>query len=117
MNNYKELKVWQKSIEVAVIFHNITIGFPKYEIFGLTSQIRRSANSIAANIAEGSARSSKKVFFHFLSIALGSAFELDTHLQIANRIGYLSEVNFNELSILIIDIEKMVRGLQKSINN
>jgi len=87
MNNYKELLVWQKSIEIAVKCHNITSGFPKEEIYGLTSQIRRSAISIAANIAEGAGRGSKKEFLYFLGIALGSAFELDTHIQIAIKIG------------------------------
>ncbi len=88
--------------------------FPKKEVFGLSSQIRRSANSIAANIAEGAGRNSKKEFNQFLSIALGSAFELDTHFQIAFKIGYISEERSNEISDLIIEIEKMIRGLQKS---
>ena len=114
MNDYKELMVWQKSIEVAVICHNITSSFPKEELIGLTSQIRRAASSIPANIAEGSGKNSRKGFNQYLSIALRSAFELDTHLQISFKIGYISEEMINEITVLIIEIVKMIKGLQKS---
>ncbi len=114
MNDYKELKVWQKSIEVAVMCHTVTASFPDDEIFGLTLQIRRSANSIPANIAEGASRDSKKGFNQYLSMALRSAFELDTHLQISFKIGYINEEMAKELSTLIIESVKMIRGLQKT---
>lgn len=75
MNNFKELVVWQKSIDLSVKIYEIANGFPKEEIYGLSSQIRRCVVSIPSNIAEGAGRNSKKEFSHFLSIALGSSFE------------------------------------------
>jgi four helix bundle protein len=113
MNNYKELKVWQKSIDLAVNTYELTKLFPQSETYGMTSQIRRSANSIAANIAEGAARKTEKEFSYFLSIALGSAFELETHLIIASKISLVSKEKLNDIFNSITEIEKMIRGLQK----
>src|SRR6478752_105162 len=91
MNNYKELKVWQKSVDLAVKRYRSTGNFPREEIYGLTSQIRRSAVSIPSNIAEGAGRNSKKDFNNFLGISNGSSCELETQLIIANRVEFLSE--------------------------
>jgi len=85
MHNLQELKIWQKAINLSIGVYEITSNFPKEEKYGLISQIRRSAVSIPSNIAEGAGRNSNKEFVHFLSIANGSAFELQTQLIISNN--------------------------------
>jgi four helix bundle protein len=116
MNNYKELKVWQKSIDLSTEVYKLTSSFPKEEIYGLTSQIRRSVISISSNIAEGSGRASNKDFGHFLSISLGSAFELETQIIIAEKLNMIEMELTGKIQNEIIEIQKMIRGLQKSIN-
>jgi four helix bundle protein len=114
MNNYKDLIVWKKSVDFAVSINKITQTFPKSEQFGLSSQLQRASSSIAANIAEGAGRNSDKEFIHFLSIALGSLYETETHLIIAQQIGYISNKTIGEFSFTITEIDKMIRALQKS---
>lgn len=115
MNNYKNLKVWQDAVSLAVNIYKTTNQFPKEELYGLTSQIRRSAVSIASNIAEGSGRTSKKEFNQFLGIAHGSSFELDTQLIIASKVGFLNQEEYLKLSQDLIEIQKMNSGLKKSL--
>lgn len=115
MNNYKELKVWQKSVDLAVDIYSITHGFPKEEQYGLTSQIRRSAVSISSNLAEGSGRNTKADFNNFLGISYGSSCELDTQLIIANRVGLLTDSDFDLFNQRIIEIQKMNFALRKSL--
>ena len=92
LRNHKDLKVWEKSIDLAEEIYKITKNFPKEESYGITSQIRRASVSISANIAEGTARNSNKEFIQFLLyIALGSLSELETELIISKRVGYLKE--------------------------
>ena len=108
--NHKNLKVWEKAIDLAEEIYKITKEFPKEELYGIVSQIRRAAVSISANIAEGAARNSNKEYIQFLYIALGSLSELETELIISNRVGYLkNEIIFNKL----IDIKKLLLGLIK----
>jgi four helix bundle protein len=114
MNNYKDLIVWKKSVEFAVSVYKTTQTFPKSEQFGLSSQLQRAAPSISANIAEGAGRNSDKEFIHFLSIALGSLYETETHLIIAQQIGYITGEIISELSPTIGEIDKMLKALQKS---
>jgi four helix bundle protein len=85
--NHKDLEVWKEAVEVSTTCYEVTKGFPREEQFGLASQMRRAAVSIASNIAEGAARASSKEFLQFLYISLGSASELDTQVEIAKRIG------------------------------
>jgi four helix bundle protein len=87
INSYRDLRVWQDSMALAEACYRLTRGFPKDEMFGLTSQIRRSATSIPANIAEGHGRENTRSFIQFLRIAQGSVKELETHLLIAQRTG------------------------------
>lgn len=115
MNNYKELKVWQKSVDLAVKVYESTKAFPKEETYGLTSQIRRSAASISSNIAEGAGRNTKKDFNNFLGISNGSMCELETQLIIANRINLLDDGTLQFLQNDITEIQKMNRALQKSL--
>ncbi len=116
MNNYKELKIWQKSIDVAVKVYEITKDFPREELYGLTSQIRRSAVSVPSNIAEGAGRNTKKDFNNFLGISNGSSCELDTQLIIAQRINFIDVVTLNTIQNEIIEIQKMNWALKKSLN-
>lgn len=114
MNNYKELKVWQKSVELSLEIYKLTKDFPGSEQFGLSSQIRRASVSVAANVAEGAGRNSQKEFVHFLGVAIGSAYELETHLIIADKLGFLQSNNNKGVFIQINEIEKMIRSLIKS---
>ena len=90
VHNFKELQVWQKSMELAEFVHQLTSSFPKEEKYGLTSQIQRCAVSVPSNISEGSGRVSIKEFQHFISIAMGSLFELETQVLLASRFNYIS---------------------------
>ncbi|HNW98789.1 MAG TPA: four helix bundle protein [Bacteroidales bacterium] len=114
MNNFKQLKVWQKAVELTTNIYKETKTFPSQEQFGIISQITRSVVSIPSNIAEGSGRTTSKDFNHFLSIALGSSFETETLLIISNNLGYLNKNNFEKLVSEVTEIQKMLRGLQKS---
>jgi four helix bundle protein len=101
MRTYKKLDVWKSGVELVKKVYIATSGFPKEEMYGLTSQIRRSAISIPSNIAESSARNSTKEFIQFLYIALGSAAELETQLIISKDLGFLRDLSLFE------DLEKI----------
>lgn len=107
MNNYKELKIWQKSMDLVVKVYALTLLFPKKEKYGLISQIQRSAVSIPSNISEDAGRNSNKEFKNFLGFANGSINELSTQLQISVRIGYSKENDLEEIFNLITEIQKM----------
>ena len=117
MNSFRELIVWQKSMNLVTNIYQITSSFPAIEQFGLTSQIKRSAISIPSNIAEGFGRNSKNEFVRFLRISMGSLFELQTQLEIASNLGYLVKNKFNELQNNSIEIEEMLKALIKSVQN
>jgi len=93
-NSYKNLIVWQKSVELAVEVYELTDRFPKSEIFGLTSQMRRAAVSIPSNIAEGRRRLTQKEFIHFLTISYGSGAELETQLEISKKLSFSKNLNY-----------------------
>jgi four helix bundle protein len=116
MNNYKELKVWQKALEFTTVVYVLTKSFPKEEQFGLINQLRRAASSIPSNIAEGAGRNSEKEFNHFLSIALGSSFEIETQLIIAKNVEILTDNQLITVIEQLTEIQKMLRGLQKTLN-
>ncbi len=92
---YQNMIIWKQSIELVLLIYKMTGTFPKQELFGLTSQMRRSAISIPSNIAEGKGRKSDKTFVYFLKIALGSLFELRTQVDISYRLNYISIEIFN----------------------
>ncbi len=112
---HKKLNVWQKSIVLIEKIYELTKDYPSSENYGLTSQMRRAATSIPANISEGAARQTKKEFIQFLHVAQGSLSELDTHFEISERLGYLKGSNLKELSLLMNDLDKMLTGLIKSL--
>lgn len=115
MKTHHDLDVWKKAISLITDIYKITESFPSAEQYGLINQIRRSAVSIPSNIAEGAARSSSKEFNQFLSIALGSASELETQLIVSSNLNYIEKTNFEKLSEQIVIIKKMIVGLKKSI--
>ena len=115
MRNFRELDVWKEAIEVSTVIYKLGYSFPEYEKYGLTKQLQRSSVSIASNIAEGCSRASSKDFARFLEIAIGSAFELETQLEIALKLGYTendeSTLILNKLSIL----QKRLNSLRTAI--
>ena len=115
MRPHHKLEAWNQAVELVTEIYRRTDSFPKEERYGLTSQIRRAAVSIPANIAEGAARFSSKEFARFLSNAQGSASELETELLIARRLGYLDETNFSHLSSQLERISRLITGLSKHV--
>ena len=114
--SFKDLRVWTKGIELVDIVYRITEGFPKNELYGLTSQSRRSAVSIPSNIAEGSQRTSDKEFGNYILIAKGSLAELHAQMIIANRRGWLNSSKEKDLFTIIDDLSKMLYSLRKKLN-
>lgn len=115
--NYKDLLVWQKAVDLAEAIYKITQCFPKDELYGLSSQLRRCSVSIASNIAEGQARASLPQFVHFLNLAKGSMAEMDTQLIIATRLGYISSFENEELVKQQVEVTKLLHGLLKALQN
>ena len=112
---HRKLDAWQKSMNLVKWIYEITERFPKEEIFGLTSQMRRSAISVPSNIAEGAARRSKNEFLQFLNIAKGSLSELDTQIELSKMLHYIDEQVYSDIVIEITIIFKIISGLIKSI--
>lgn len=112
MHKYKELKLWQKSIDLVTDIYLSTRSFPDSEKFGLISQINRAAVSIPSNIAEGAGRNSDKEFLQFLSIAQASSYELETQLIISKNLTYLSIEDLDKLTVQIEEIQKMNFSIQ-----
>lgn len=111
MKTFRDLIVWQKSFKLVVLIYRITDSFPKNEIYGLTSQIRRAAIAIPSNIAEGQSRGHRMEYIQFLQIAKGSAAELETQLLLAKELRFINERSFNEAYNLLVEIEKMLATL------
>lgn len=117
MHNIKELKLWNKAIDLTVDVYKATEKFPKEETYGLTSQIRRAVVSIPSNISEGAGRNSKNEFRHFLSIANGSSYELQTQIVISNKLNLLTDETTAVLLNQVDEIQKMNYSFQKTISN
>lgn len=111
LKSYKELIVWQKAYQLTLLVYKETEKFPKSEIFGLSSQLRRAAVSIASNIAEGYQRQHGGEYVQFLSIAFGSCAEVETQLLLCKDLCYLSESNFFILNNLLTEVGKMLYAL------
>lgn len=116
-NSHKNLSVWQKAIELVTQVYAVTKVFPKDELYGLASQMRRSAVSIPSNISEGAARKSTKEYVQFLHIALGSASELDVQLIISRNLAYIDEPKFTKLSEEREEISMMLSGLIRKLKS
>ena len=111
VESYHDLIVWQKGIELVNDIYLITKNFPREELYGLTSQIRRSAISIPSNIAEGWGRGTIKNYLQFLQISRGSLFELETQIIIANKQDYVSQENCSNIIIKIAELGRMLNAL------
>ncbi|WP_113923459.1 four helix bundle protein [Cognataquiflexum aquatile] len=116
-HNFKNLKVWQKSVDLAVKVYEISQSFPSEEKFGITSQMRRSSVSVPSNIAEGTAKNTSKSFSNSLDISLGESFELETQAIIANRVGILNNDAFKDLDSDIDEIQKMIIGFKSTVES
>jgi four helix bundle protein len=114
VHNYRELRVWQYSIRLAHATYDLTDGFPNAEKYGLVSQMRRASVSIATNIAEGCSRRTARDFRRFVDIALGSAFELDTHIAIAKHRHFGESTAYKPVEIGLSDICSMLVGLRQA---
>ncbi|PJJ48754.1 four helix bundle protein [Hymenobacter chitinivorans] len=114
-HHFRELKIWHKAMLITKLTYQCSAAFPSDERFGLTSQIRRAAVSIPSNIAEGSGRGSVKDFSQFLSIATGSAYELETQLILAAEFGYLDETRLQSVLDELAELQRMLYGFQKSL--
>jgi len=117
IKNYRDLIVWQKSMELVTKVYLVTKTFPKEEIYGLMSQIRRSCVSIPSNIAEGYGRYSTNDYLRFLQVARGSLYELQTQLEICHNLHYLSKQTFEELFEQSREIERMLCSLIKKVGH
>jgi four helix bundle protein len=107
-NSYKELRVWKRSIDLALAVYRHTENFPKHELYGLTSQLRRAAVSVPSNIAEGKGRSSDKELILFLHHSRGSLLEIETQLFIARELAYLEEPQAKDL---LAEVESVAKAL------
>jgi four helix bundle protein len=117
VQSYKELNVWQKGIELVDKVYQLTDRFPKAELYGLVTQLRRAAVSVPSNIAEGFARQYTKEYLQFLYISLGSCAELETQLIIAQRRGYISEQELKEMEGILDHECRMLANLLKSLSS
>jgi four helix bundle protein len=115
VKDFKELRVWSKAHELTVSIYNLTRAFPRDEIYGLTSQVRRSAASIGANIAEGCGRRSDGEMTRFLQIARGSASETEYHLLLAKDLGFLAEGDFRKTEQRVVEVQRMLTALVQKV--
>jgi four helix bundle protein len=112
--SHKDLQAWQVAMDMVIVVYRLSADFPTDERYGLASQMRRAATSVPSNIAEGEARGLARACVNFLRIVLGSLAELDTQLEIATRLSYVSPGQIEELGTLIVSTRKLVSGLLRS---
>lgn len=117
MRNFRNLKIWEKSHNLTLTIYKFTSSFPKEELYGLTSQMRRSSSSIPSNIAEGCGRNSQPQFARFLNIAFGSASELEYQLILSKDLGFIDEEAFDSLLDKVTEIKRMLTSLLKQVQS
>ncbi len=115
MRNFKELKIWQKGYQIAVNCFKLTTTFPAQEKFGLISQLNRACISIPSNIAEGSSRNSRKEYNRYIEISLGSCFEAETQLLIAQKLNFGNPESLIEILLQITEEEKMLTAFSRTL--
>jgi len=115
IRSYRDLEVWHRAMELAQQCYEITAGFPKREIYGLASQVRRAAVSIASNIAEGHSRRSRQAYLNHLSIALGSQSEVETQIDLSCRLGFISKQAAEEILLMAGQVGRMLHALITSL--
>jgi four helix bundle protein len=116
MRNFRSLKTWQKAHEMALCIYKATRSFPKEELYGLVSQLRRAASSVPANIAEGCGCNGNREFARFVGIALRSASETEYHLLLAQDLGYLDIETYQALNNQVTEVKRMLTGLIEKLN-
>jgi four helix bundle protein len=117
INSYRDLRVWQRAVDLVIASYELTKHFPQSELYGLVSQIQRAAISIPANIAEGHGREHLGDYLHHLSMANGSLMELETHFLVAGRLGYLKLESLDRLLDQTAEVGRMLAGLIRSLKN
>ena len=117
IRDYKKIKAWQVADKLAVKIYEITRGYPKDEVYGLTFQIRRAAVSVAANIAEGSGRASQKDYLHFLTIARASAREVEYYIDLSYKLKYIGDLRFRTLNELCSETHRVLFGLIQAVGS
>ena len=115
LSDYKQLTVWQKSMDLTVEIYSLVKLLPKEETYALSNQMRRAVVSIPSNIAEGRGRLYHKEFFQFLSISRGSLYEIETQLEICERLNYIDKTKTNKAKSIIVEISKMLNALAVSL--
>src|SRR5689334_15110274 len=115
IRSYRDLIAWQKGMDLVEMVYRNSDNWPKAEHYGLINQVRRAAVSVPANIAEGQGRASTKEYLHHLSIARGSLLEVETHLLIAQRLGYLPNESADSLLVQAAEVSRLISGLSRSL--
>jgi len=116
IQSYRDLVVWQKSTQLVVVIYKLTEQFPKTELWGLTSQMKRASVSVPSNIAEGKMRGTRKDYRHFLLNAFGSGAELETQIEISKQLLFGQPVNYREADKLLEEVMKMLNALIKKLD-
>ncbi len=115
MQAFRHLKVWEKAHQLTLSVYEVTRSFPRDELYGLTSQLRRAAVSVGANIAEGCCRKGDVEFSRFLQIAIGSASELEYHLLLARDLGFLPQADHEQISADAVEVKRMLATLLQKL--
>lgn len=116
MKDFRDLKVWEKAHGLALACYGATGSFPKQELFGLVSQIRRAGSSVPANIAEGCGRRGNGQFHHFLNVAMGSASELEYHLLLSRDLKFISTADYDLLQAQVTEVKRMLASLTRKVD-
>ena len=116
MHNYNNLQIWQQAMNLVEDIYKLTASFPTEEKFGLVSQMTRAAVSIPSNIAEGAGRNSDKDFAHFISIAIGSLYELNTQIVLSERLGYINQIQSQELQKKLDNLQRKSVSFKSKLN-
>ena len=115
MKDFRQLKVWEKSHQLALAIYKVTAKFPKEELYGLTSQVRRASMSIPTNIAEGCGRNTDADFARFLQMAMGSASETEYRLLLSHDLSFLNKEQYDKLNTAVTEVKRMLASLLKTL--
>ena len=117
MRDFRSMKVWGKAHQLTLRVYQATSGFPRAELYGLTSQVRNASSSIPANIAEGCGRNTEGEFAHFLNISMGSASELEYRVLLSRDLHYLNNIDYEELAAQITEVKRMLASLIQKLKS
>jgi len=117
IRSHRDLLVWQQAMDLTISVYRLTKDWPREELYGLTSRARRAAVSVASNIAEGYGRESRSSYVHFLKISQGSLREIETHIELGMRLGYLSQQQADEAGLQLVSVSKLLHLLIRKLEN